>query len=196
MAMLSVKDKRDLQDVACLYVYYNVGFVSQQDGHQLIWRFDIELDELIKYSKNSTTYMPLPSKICEILSQKIQYEKLNSAQQLSTDLNTSKEHHETEQMQVAKAKQEEAIMLKNENERKLNAKIKDKPRTVKRDFFGRPIIIPRQPLNDDNEEATTTDSKQALQSEKCKPPSFPIRFQHNEGFTNAIRRPTKIEDFL
>eukprot|EP00667_Euglena_gracilis_P002612 EG_transcript_2615 len=188
LQLLSVQDKAHMKELTQKYVQYNVTFVARTEGHQLTWELDIDLDQLLSFPGLPPSFTALPSAVRQMLAREIAFEKVRQATQAKPG---PADGEKATDKKAEKAQQEaDAARQQAEAAQRVGALARRRGRAAaeKRDFFGRVLAAPAA-------------GPGPGESGKGKPDSAPhstpgLRFQFNEGFTNAIRRTVWLEDFL
>lgn len=177
-ALMSAKEKADLRALTLLYVHHGLTFVGRSDGAQLSWPLDLEIDRLVAFPGLPASHQPLPSALRQVLSREICHEKVRQAAQAAVTARTVESANQAKQKPEAKPTPKPLPTLPKP--------IDPGPRSkaVRRDFFGRVIT-----------DAAARDAS-AGPLAAPSPVSRTVRFQFHEGFTNAIRRPVYLDDFL
>jgi len=187
MNILSAKDKADLKELTQKHVEFNIGYIGQTDGHQLTWSMDIAIERLVEFTGITPTFTALPAALRQLLAREIKFEKVRqAAQAMCRDGPSAAETAKAKLQEEARIKEAAAQKLKQETEDKIKQMVSKKrpANAVKRDFFGRVV----------SDAAVKTQSLAA--KSKAKAQVHPIKYQYQEGYTNAIRRPVNLQDFL
>ncbi|XP_046855742.1 chromosome transmission fidelity protein 18 homolog [Xenia sp. Carnegie-2017] len=186
MQLFSSDEKQQMRDLINTMITYNINYLQERNIEgQYSYIFDPKIEEAVKFP-GLPQHKQLTYAMKQLIAREVGLEKMRITEKMvfrksrneekGKDCKKEKIEKESESLSASDCQSASVVLHLKPKELKL------KKQEQAKDFFGRAIIT--NELSDDESPTDSTNSHS------------PFWFKFQEGFSNAVRRPVKIQDLL